>query len=123
MKSKEFIFEADIVSNIHNISHGDPSGWYVSGGCYEFAEALKLAFGKGAVTWTADSADGNDIHAFTEYNGKFYDINGEHDSPDDVISDGDYYYTPPIQYNNGSNGFADPANVKAIAKDLIREIR
>ena len=108
-----------VINNIDVISYNDPSGWYVSGGCYEFAEALYHAFPKGtAKMWTTDDARGNDMHAFTEYNGRFYDINGEHGTPDDVITDGDYDFDYPLKHIPNSNGYADPKNVKAIVNDL-----
>lgn len=113
-----------VVDNIEQISYNDPSGWYVSGGCYEFAMALKLAMPSSTII-TADDAEGTDVHAFVNHENKYYDINGEHTSPDDVIRDSDITYTPPIAYHNAS--FTDLSqytmqvdldNVKALAQDL-----
>lgn len=123
MKVSEIIQESqndidDIVSRIEKISYNDPSGWYLQGGCYDFAQALKMAFGNGAETWTSSSSDGDMIHAYTKFNGKFYDINGEHSSPDQVIQAGDIYYDPPLRHNPNTNGDTDPEEVEQIVNQL-----
>jgi len=115
---------SNILDNIDEISYNDPSGWYVSGGCYEFAMALNKVL-KGSTIITTDDATGNDMHAFVKYKDKYFDINGMHNSPDAVITDGDYVYTPPLIHNKAS--FNDLAqytmqvnmkNVKKLVKEL-----
>lgn len=111
---------SDIIDRIHEISYNDPSGWYLNGGCYAFAQALKISFGPEAETWTSSSADGEDIHAYTKYKNKFYDINGQHNSPDDVINSGDIYYEPPLKHNPNTNGDFDKKEVDKLVNQLLK---
>ena len=47
---------------------------YLNGGCYKLYELLKIHF-PDAVAWY----DGVEGHIYTEIEGRFYDIEGEHD--------------------------------------------
>jgi len=125
MRINEIDQTSKILDNINQISYNDPSGWYVSG-CYEFALALNKAL-PGSTIITADDAEGTDMHAFVKSNGKYYDINGEHLSPDDVIQDGDFSYNPPLSYHKTTfNSLSqntmqvDMSNVNELAQELTQ---
>lgn len=50
---------------------------YTEGGCYKFFEILKSVFPQSKAWY-----DGIDCHVYTEIEGKFYDIKGEHTKMD-----------------------------------------
>jgi hypothetical protein len=100
MKFKELLKE-NILKYIEDMARKDSSGWYVSGGCFEFALKLLNKL-KGSKAWIVGDSSGDDGHAFVEHKGKFYDINGEHKSKIALIKNGQIDVYPPYKFRKAS---------------------
>jgi len=75
--------------SIEEFNKNHDSGWYMQGGCYEFAYSLVLVlkhFNEDYKIWTM----GQDIHIVVEFNNKYWDISG----PEETLYDKEYdFYT------------------------------
>jgi hypothetical protein len=84
----------DPYSLVETFKEGKEDGWYMSGGCYEFAEAFgKLLEEKGLKpTYHSFGSEGEpDVHVAVGVNGKFYDASGEYKTLGDLQDNGDFY--------------------------------
>jgi len=125
MKIYEINEAETVIDNIDKIAFNDPAGWYVSGGCYEFAIALSKALPDSQI-YVADDQEGTEAHAFVKFNGKYFDINGQHDSPADVLSDGEFDIHPPVEFREVADdylvGFIHNVDMNNVS-ELVDELR
>ena len=94
LKENSKIEYVDPYDLVETFKEGKEDNWYMSGGCYEFAEAFgKLLEEKGLKpTYHSFGSEGEpDVHVAIGVNGKFYDASGEYETLGDLSDNGDFY--------------------------------
>lgn len=109
-----------IIQYTDNIySKGGDTSWFMQGGCYEFAMALGQIVDVNY--WIVNDEVGYGVHAFVEYDGKYYDINGMHNTKQDVVSEitteGDIQFEQ-VDFSELDDLQEHSTNWKSIATDL-----